>query len=115
MRDGNLVAIDATTGAWSYTLDNSRAATQALNAGDPVSDMLTVTSLDGTATHTITVAITGANDAPSAPTLASGGTPASARAAARCASRWREPRAMPISPAARWHRIRPQRLPMARP
>ncbi|MBW9066021.1 VCBS domain-containing protein, partial [Rhizobium herbae] len=46
------------------TLDNDRAATQALNQGDAVSDTLSVTSLDGTASHNIVVAITGADDGP---------------------------------------------------
>ncbi|WP_346657303.1 VCBS domain-containing protein, partial [Rhizobium herbae] len=58
-------SFDAATGSWTYTLDNSRAATQALNQGDAVSDTLSVTSLDGTASHNIVVAITGANDAAS--------------------------------------------------
>ena len=53
---------DADTGAWTYTLDNTRAATQALNGGQPVSDTLTVSSFDGTDSETITVNITGAND-----------------------------------------------------
>ncbi|HET9427063.1 MAG TPA: VCBS domain-containing protein [Allosphingosinicella sp.] len=52
----------AATGAWTYTLDNDRAATQALNAGDPVTDTLTVTSSDGTDTFDIVVNITGSND-----------------------------------------------------
>ncbi|AGS22437.1 VCBS domain-containing protein [Rhizobium etli] len=56
---------DAASGSWSYTLDNNRAATQALNQGDAVSDTLSVSSLDGTASHNIVVAITGANDAAS--------------------------------------------------
>ncbi|OAP34720.1 RTX toxin [Sinorhizobium americanum] len=56
-------SFDAATGAWSYILDNDRAATQALKEGEPVSDTLTVTSLDGTASHAIVVNITGANDA----------------------------------------------------
>src|SRR4030095_768508 len=55
-------SFNAATGTWSYTLDNSRAATQALNQGDAVSDTLSVSSLDGTAGHNITVNITGAND-----------------------------------------------------
>ena len=55
---------DEQTGQWSYTLDDSRAATQALNDGDPATDTLTVTSADGTAHHDIVVNITGANDAP---------------------------------------------------
>ncbi|RUM17283.1 hypothetical protein EFQ99_34590, partial [Rhizobium vallis] len=44
--------------------DNNRAATQALNQGDAVSDTLSVSSLDGTANHNIVVAITGADDGP---------------------------------------------------
>ena len=55
---------NAATGSWTYALDNSRAATQALNQGDAVSDTLSVSSLDGTASHNIVVAITGANDGP---------------------------------------------------
>ncbi|WP_197492011.1 VCBS domain-containing protein, partial [Rhizobium bangladeshense] len=55
----------AATASWTYTLDNNRAATQALNQGDAVSDTLSVSSLDGTASHNIVVAITGANDAAS--------------------------------------------------
>ncbi|MFC3175502.1 VCBS domain-containing protein [Novosphingobium bradum] len=56
-------AFDAATGAWAYTLDNARAATQALGAGATASDGLTVTSLDGSAAQAITVTIAGANDA----------------------------------------------------
>ena len=55
---------DATTGQWTYSLDNGRAATEGLNQADHVTDTLTVKSLDGTATYTITVNITGANDDP---------------------------------------------------
>jgi VCBS repeat-containing protein len=55
---------DATSGAWTYALDNTRAATQALKAGQTVTDSLTVTSLDGTASRAIVVTITGATDAP---------------------------------------------------
>lgn len=53
---------DTATGYWTYTLDNGRTATQALNAGDGVSDSLTVSSLDGTDSQVITVNITGSND-----------------------------------------------------
>ncbi|MEM5433599.1 VCBS domain-containing protein, partial [Cupriavidus oxalaticus] len=51
---------DSNTGAWTYTLDNSKA--DALTAGQQVSDSLTVVSADQTAQQTITVNITGAND-----------------------------------------------------
>jgi len=56
---------DATTGVWSYALDNGRPATQALSAGQAVTDSLTVTSLDGTASRAIVVTVTGAAEAPS--------------------------------------------------
>ncbi|WP_234879145.1 VCBS domain-containing protein, partial [Sinorhizobium americanum] len=57
-------SFDAATGEWDYILDNEQAVTQALTAGQAVSDTLTVTSLDGTASHAIVVNITGADDAP---------------------------------------------------
>ena len=52
------------TGEWNYTLDQSQA--DSLGEKQPVTDALTVTSLDGTASETITVNITGVNDAPEA-------------------------------------------------
>ncbi|MGY2487420.1 beta strand repeat-containing protein [Cupriavidus sp. CP313] len=51
---------DSNTGAWTYTLDNTKADT--LIAGQQVSDSLTVSSADQTAQQTIKVDITGAND-----------------------------------------------------
>ena len=36
-------------GVWTYTLDNSNAAVQALNAGQTLTDTFTVTTVDGTA------------------------------------------------------------------
>ncbi|WP_269582949.1 VCBS domain-containing protein [Roseibium sp. Sym1] len=51
-------------GTWSYQLDNAQPAVQALQAGGtPLTDTLTVSSIDGT-THDITVAIEGTNDGP---------------------------------------------------
>src|SRR5438132_8956976 len=55
-------AFNTATGAWGYTLDNTRAAPQSLNAGQVVHDTLTVTSADGTASQLIDVTVTGAND-----------------------------------------------------
>ncbi|MFT3666276.1 Ig-like domain-containing protein [Piscinibacter sp.] len=55
---------DVASGAWTYTLDNNRPATQALGAGQVVHETLTVTSADGTATQVIDVTVNGANDAP---------------------------------------------------
>ena len=54
-------ALDA-AGAWVYTLDNSNAAVQALNAGDILIDSFTATTIDGTA-QLVTLTIDGANDA----------------------------------------------------
>ena len=48
-------------GAWTFTGDNG-AATQALGAGKTDTQSLTVSSLDGTATKTITVTVHGIND-----------------------------------------------------
>ncbi|WP_439375552.1 beta strand repeat-containing protein [Bradyrhizobium sp. DASA03120] len=50
-------------GVWTYTLDNTNAAVQALNAGQHLTDTFTVHTIDGTAQQ-ITVTITGTNDAP---------------------------------------------------
>jgi len=50
-------------GVWTYTLDNTNAAVQALNVGSPaLSDSFTVYSEDGTA-KVVTVTINGSNDA----------------------------------------------------
>lgn len=48
-------------GVWTYTLDNSSTAVQALNNGDTLTDSFTVTSADGTA-QTVTITINGSND-----------------------------------------------------
>ena len=55
---------DPDTGAWTYVLDNDRAATQSLDDGDVRTETLTVKSFDGTATHTITVTVAGTDDQP---------------------------------------------------
>ncbi|OYU09783.1 MAG: hypothetical protein CFE38_20975, partial [Comamonadaceae bacterium PBBC1] len=55
--------LNTTTGAWTYTLDNSKAATQALTQGQSVTDKLTVTSKDGKAIKEILVTVSGVNDA----------------------------------------------------
>ena len=49
-------------GVWTYTLDDSKV--DSLAAGQAQIDSLVVTSVDGTASETITVNITGTNDAP---------------------------------------------------
>ena len=58
-------------GNWSYTLNN--AAAQFLNDGQSAADSFLVTSLDGTATRTVDIAILGATDN-HAPVITSGGT-----------------------------------------
>ena len=52
-------------GNWSYTLDNSLDTTNGLVAGQVVTESFTLTSPDGTASHTINVQIHGHDDTPS--------------------------------------------------
>ncbi len=49
-------------GAWTYSLDNTNAAVQALNVGGTLTDTFTAFTVDGTA-QLVTVTIHGANDA----------------------------------------------------
>ena len=49
-------------GEWAYTLNDSNATVQALNAGQTLTDTFTVTTIDGTA-QLVTITINGANDA----------------------------------------------------
>ena len=49
-------------GVWTYTLNNSNAAVQALNVGGTLTDSFSALTADGTA-QTVTVTINGANDA----------------------------------------------------
>ncbi|WFU38082.1 VCBS domain-containing protein [Bradyrhizobium sp. CB82] len=53
--------VDA-SGHWSYALDNSNSAVQALNDGQQLTDTFTVKTADGTA-QLVTITITGTNDA----------------------------------------------------
>ncbi len=50
---------NASTGAWTYLIDNSKSNTQALVTGQTVYDTLTVESIDGSATQDIKVSISG--------------------------------------------------------
>ena len=50
-----------TDGSWSYVLDADDADTDALDAGDNVTETFTVTASDGT-TQTVTLSITGSDD-----------------------------------------------------
>jgi VCBS repeat-containing protein len=49
-------------GVWTYTINDSNSAVQALNVGDKLTDSFTVTTIDGTA-QMVTVTINGTNDA----------------------------------------------------
>ena len=53
-------------GAWTYTLDNTDPDTNALDAGDGVTDdpFTVMSRLQPTVTEVVTITITGANDAP---------------------------------------------------
>ena len=50
-------------GVWTYTLDNANEAVQALGVDDTLTDEFTFTA-EGAAPITVTITITGANDAP---------------------------------------------------
>ena len=61
------ISIDAVTGAWTYTLDNNLAATQALTEGQIETETFTMTvsdGLGGTVTQDVIVTVTGTNDVP---------------------------------------------------
>ena len=51
-----------TDGVWTYTLDNTNCAVQALNVCDKLTDCFTVTTIDGTP-QVVSITINGANDA----------------------------------------------------
>ncbi|MDH2423744.1 VCBS domain-containing protein, partial [Cobetia litoralis] len=53
----------AADGSWTYTLDNDATETQALAAGETVTEQYTVTLSDGSTT-TVDIVITGSDDAP---------------------------------------------------
>ena len=61
------MAINSSTGIWTYTLDNTKAATQALKEGDSVTQTYTARVTDDFGAwvdQTITVTINGTNDVP---------------------------------------------------
>ncbi|TDF83792.1 VCBS domain-containing protein [Pseudomonas sp. H9] len=63
---GTLV-IDASSGLWTYSLDNARAATQALAAGQQAEERFVVQAIDSSGqpvTHTVTISVSGTNDLP---------------------------------------------------
>ena len=59
------ISVDPSTGQWTYTLDNSRAATQALNDGDTRTETFTARVTDEFGAYSeqvITVTVHGSND-----------------------------------------------------
>jgi len=56
-------SVDA-AGNWSYALDNTRSAVQALGADKSLTETFSVVSFDGSASETVTVTIRGTNDVP---------------------------------------------------
>ena len=61
-------------GNWSYSLDNTLAAVQALGVGSQLQDVINVIQLDGVTTDAITMTIVGTNDAPVITSLLGGAT-----------------------------------------
>ncbi|OCH21539.1 retention module-containing protein [Aliivibrio logei] len=60
------LTVDA-TGKWTYTLDNTLVGTQAISNGEVKTETFEIVADDGeggTFTHTVTVEVTGTNDAP---------------------------------------------------
>ncbi len=61
------IAIDETTGEWTYTLDNSSASTQGLKEGQQITETFTVSVTDEFGAYdeqTITLTVNGTNDVP---------------------------------------------------
>ena len=54
--------LDREPGVWTYTLDDSNTAVQALNAGETLIDTFTAVTTDGTQ-QLVTITINGRNDA----------------------------------------------------
>ena len=52
----------AADGTWTYTIDNSLGATQALGADDSATESFAIGSLDGTAASAIAITVNGTND-----------------------------------------------------
>jgi VCBS repeat-containing protein len=61
-------------GTWTYTLNNSDSAVNALNDGDTLPDSFTIHSIDGTA-QTVSITINGNTDHPTTPPVETGADP----------------------------------------
>ncbi len=64
---GTFTLINPNSGEWTYTLDNTKATTQALKEGDSVDEVFTLRVTDDQGAYvdkTVTVTINGTNDAP---------------------------------------------------
>ena len=61
----NSLTVDS-NGAWTYTVDNSLDDIQALVDGEQITEIFTITSIDGSETQAVTIIINGNNDAPEA-------------------------------------------------
>lgn len=59
--DYGAFSVDA-AGVWTYELDNANTDVQALDSGETLTDSFLVTSVDGTASETVTVTINGTDD-----------------------------------------------------
>ncbi|WP_176503914.1 VCBS domain-containing protein, partial [Cobetia sp. 5-11-6-3] len=57
------LTVDA-DGNWTYSADNTQSVIQQLNLGATLTDTLTVTNADGVTQTTVSITITGVNDAP---------------------------------------------------
>ncbi|MDH2421976.1 VCBS domain-containing protein, partial [Cobetia litoralis] len=57
------LVVDA-DGNWSYSADNTQDVIQQLNQGATLTDILTVTNADGVTQTTVSITLTGVNDAP---------------------------------------------------
>ena len=58
-----MMTFDVVSGVWTYTLDNTNADVQALGEGDELTEEFTFTA-DGAEDVTVTITISGVNDAP---------------------------------------------------
>jgi VCBS repeat-containing protein len=56
----------SSAGAWTYTLSNASTAVQSLVSGQQVTDTFSAVSIDGLATQSVVITVTGADEVPAA-------------------------------------------------